>query len=104
MKNTVQKLRLTAPAVGFGAMTGAATALVVVVYKWCAKWAITGAEHGYHWLRGHWWAVPLVIGVLGGVALLLSKVYRREPNLRGGGIPTAIGILRGQIPFRWLAT
>ena len=104
MKNTVKKLQLTAPAVGFGAMTGAVTALVVVVYKWCAKWAITGAEHGYHWLRGHWWAVPLVIGVLGGVALLLSRVYRREPNLRGGGIPTAIGILRGQIPFRWLAT
>ncbi len=104
MKNTVKKLQLTAPAVGFGAVTGTVTALVVVVYKWCAKLSITVAEHGYHWLREHWWAVPLVIGALGGVALLLSKVYRREPNLRGGGIPTAIGILRGQIPFRWFVT
>ncbi len=104
MKNTLTTIRLTAPAVGFGAITGAVTALVVVLYKWCAKLAIAGAEAGYHFLRGYLWCLPLVLAALGGVALLLSRVYRREPNLRGGGIPTAIGILRGQIPFRWLAT
>ena len=104
MKNALTTIRLTAPAVGFGAVTGAVTALVVVLYKWCAKLAVAGAEVGYHFLRGHLWCLPLVLAALGGVALLLSRVYRREPNLRGGGIPTAIGILRGQIPFRWLAT
>ncbi len=104
MKNTVNKIRLTAPAVGFGAITGAVTALVVVLYKWCAKLIIAGAESGYHFLREHLWCLPLVLAALGGVALVLSRVYRREPNLRGGGIPTAIGILRGQIPFRWFVT
>lgn len=104
MKNTLKTIRLTAPAVGFGVITGAVTALVVVLYKWCAKLVIAGAEGGYHFLRGHLWCLPLVLAALGGVALLLSRVYRREPNLRGGGIPTAIGILRGQIPFRWFVT
>ncbi len=104
MKNTLKTIRLTAPAVGFGAVTGAATAVIVVLYKWCAKLVIAGAESGYHFLRGHLWCLPLVLAALGGVALLLSRVYRREPNLRGGGIPTAIGILRGQIPFRWFVT
>ena len=48
--------------------------------------------------------VPLVLLVLGGLAFGLSWVYRRAPNLRGGGIPTSIGILRGQTPFRWLTS
>lgn len=104
MKNALTTIRLTAPTVGFGALTGVATALVVVAYKWCAKIAVAGAEAGYHFLREHLWCLPLVLIALGGVAILLSRAYRREPNLRGGGIPTSIGILRGQIPFRWLTT
>lgn len=104
MKKTWMKIRLTAPAVGFGAVTGVVTALVVVMYKLCAKYAIAGAESGYHFLRGNLWCVPFVIAALGAVAQGLSRVYRREPNLRGGGIPTSIGILRGQLSFRWLST
>lgn len=104
MKNTMKTMRLAAPAVGFGAITGVATALVVVAYKWCAKIAVANAEAGYHFLRERLWCLPFVVAALGGLAFLLARVYRREPNLRGGGIPTSIGILRGQIPFRWLAT
>lgn len=104
MKDIIRAIRLRMPMVGFGALTGVMTALVVVAYKWCAKCAVAGAESGYHWVREHLWAVPFVLAVLGGVAFALSRVYRREPNLRGGGIPTSIGILRGQIPFRWLVT
>ena len=104
MKTIGTTFRRTAPSVGFGAMTGTITALVIVVYKFCAHYAVMGAQLGYHWLRGHLWALPLVLAALGGVAYGLVRVYRREPDLRGGGIPTAIGILRGQIPFRWAVT
>ncbi len=104
MKNTIRAMRLTAPAVGFSALSGVLTALVVVAYKWCAKHAVAGAEWGYHFLREHLWCVPLVLLALGGLAYGLSWVYRRAPNLRGGGIPTSIGILRGQTPFRWLTS
>ncbi len=104
MANLRKTLRLTAPAVGYGAVTGAVTALVVVIYKWCAKHAIAGAETGYHFLREHLWCLPLVLAVLGALAWWLSRLYHREPNLRGGGIPTSIGILRGQQSFRWLLT
>ncbi len=104
MANARGTLRLTAPAVGYGAVTGAATAVDVVVYKWCAKHAVAGAEMGYHFLRERLWCVPLVLAALGVVAWGLSWLYHRERNLRGGGIPTSIGILRGQLPFRWLVT
>ena len=104
MKNAVCTMRLTAPAVGFGALSGVLVALVIVAYKWCAKYAIAGAEWGYHFLREHGWCVPLVLVALGGVAFGLSRVYRYAPTLRGGGIPTSIGVLRGQTPFRWLPT
>ncbi|MBQ4612108.1 MAG: chloride channel protein [Clostridia bacterium] len=104
MKKTWKSVRLASPIVGFGAVTGVATALVVVLYKLCAKYAVRGAELGYHFLREHLWCVPLVLAALGGVAWALAYVYRRQPNVRGGGIPTSIGILRDQLPFKWLPT
>ena len=104
MKNTVRAMRLTAPMVGFSALSGVLTAVIVIAYKWCAKQAVAGAEWGYHFLREHIWCVPLVLVALGGVAVVLARAYRRAPSLRGGGIPTSIGILRGQTPFRWLTT
>jgi H+/Cl- antiporter ClcA len=104
MTNVRKAFRLTAPAIGYGGITGVVTALVILLYKWCAKYAIAAAEIGYHFLREHWWCVPFAVAVLGGVAWLLSRVYRRQPNLRGGGIPTSIGLLRGQLSFQWAIT
>ena len=101
MTNVRRTFRLTAPAIGYGSITGAVTALVILVYKWCAKHAVAGAEAGYHFLQEHLWCVPLVMAVFGAVAWGLSRIYRRSPNLRGGGIPTSIGILRGQLSFHW---
>ena len=104
MTNKRKTFRLAAPAIGYGGITGAMTALVILLYKWCAKHAIAGAEIGYHFLREHWWCVPFVMAAFGGVAWMLSRVYRRQPNLRGGGIPTSIGLLRGQLSFHWVIT
>lgn len=90
------------PAIAFGAMAGVLTALVVNFYKLCARYVITWSEHGYAHLRTHWyWVFPL-LGLMFAVAWLFGYIYRNIPNLRGGGIPTSIGILRGIIPFKWL--
>ena len=85
-----------------GALAGALTGLVITLYKFCAKHVIHLSEQGYAYLRSHpLWLIPAVIALVG-LALLLAHVYRHTTNLRGGGIPTAIGILRGWLPFRWL--
>lgn len=99
-RTTIYSAAITA---GSCAVTGVVTALVVVLYKWCAHRAVTAAERGYHLLREHWWCLPILLAVLGGVAILLSWIYRREPSVRGGGLPTAIAAVRGQTTLRrWI--
>ncbi len=90
------------PAVAFGALTGVLTSLIVNLYKACAKHVIALSEKGYHFVAERLWLVPVVLLVFLLPAFLFSYIYKRIPNLRGGGIPTSIGILRGIIPFKWV--
>ena len=90
------------PAIGFGAVTGAATGAVVTVYKYCVKHTVALSAAGYAYLRGHIYWLPVVLAALLGIAYVFAFIYRKHPNLRGGGIPTSIGFIRGQIPFHWL--
>ena len=90
------------PAVVFGSITGSLTALVVLIYKFCAKYVIGISENGYHYLHEHPVWIPLVAVFLLGLAFLYAYFYKRHSNLRGGGIPTSIGILRGIISLHWL--
>ncbi len=97
-----QLINLISPAVVFGSVTGILTAVTVTVYKVCAKHMIRWSEEGYHYLRGHLYWLPAVAIALLGLALVFALFYKKIPNLRGGGIPTSIGILRGLISFHWL--
>lgn len=90
------------PAVVLGSITGALTALIVVLYKFLAKYVIGISENGYHYLFDDPIWIPLVIAGLFGLSFLYAYFYRMHANLRGGGIPTSIGILRGFISIHWL--
>lgn len=84
------------------ALTGGITGGVVTLYKFLAKHVIHLSEQGYHHLKEQpLWLIPAAVGLLG-LAALLTAIYRKTTNLRGGGIPTAIGVLRGALPFKWL--
>jgi len=95
-------IRLVLPTVLFGAITGVLTAALVVFYKYCAKHVIALSEHGYAFLGENPIWIPVVLAAFLGIACLFAEIYRRVPNMRGGGIPTSIGILRGIIPMKWL--
>lgn len=84
-----------------GAITGVLTAVVMIAYKICSRYVIFASENGYDYLRRHLWWLPVVIVFLVVVAWLLAICYRKHPGLRGGGIPTSIGIVRGLATFRW---
>ncbi len=90
------------PAVCFGALTGVLTSLAVNLYKACARYVISFSEEGYHFIGERLYLIPLVLIAFLAPAFLFAYVYKRIPNLRGGGIPTSIGILRGIISFKWL--
>lgn len=97
-------INLIFPAFIFGSITGAFTAAVVLLYKFCAKHVIAFSESGYEFLRDNLWFIPLVLAALFGISVLVSFIYKKIPTLRGGGIPTSISILRGIITFKWLRT
>lgn len=95
-------INLIFPAVLFGSITGIFTSVVVNLYKLCAHHVVHFSEVGYSLVRERMWLLPVVIVALFGIALLFSFIYKKVPNLRGGGIPTSIGILQGIFTFKWL--
>ena len=95
-------LNMMTSAAFIGAITGSLTATVVLLYKLCATHVIALSQKGYAYLRHQPILIPAVLLLMLGVAFLYAFVYRKHPNLRGGGIPTSIGVLRGLIPFRWV--
>lgn len=85
-----------------GGIAGLVTGTVITLYKLCAKHVVHLAETLYHHFREQpLWLIPAVAALVV-LALTLALIYRRTSNLRGGGIPTAIGMLRGWIPFQWV--
>ncbi len=95
-------INLIVPALLFGSITGAFTSLIVNLYKFCAKHIVHFSEAGYEYMGKHMWLLPIVLAALFLVAWLFNVVYKKVPNLRGGGIPTSIGILQGIFTFKWL--
>ncbi len=90
------------PALFFGALAGAVTGAVVTVYKWLAGHATAVSAALYAALRARLWLLPVAAAALVAVGFLLHAVYRRHPELRGGGIPTAVGAMRGTLPANGL--
>lgn len=97
-------LNLIFPAFVFGSITGIFTSVIVTLYKFLAKYIIAWSETGYSYIKEHLYLLPVAIIALLGLAFLFAYAYKKLPNIRGGGIPTSIGILRGIISFKWLKT
>lgn len=81
------------------ATVGVATAVLLCVYKFLIQYILTFAKSGYEFVRAHLWAVPPVLAFLLVMALLYAFVYRRLPQIKGGGIPISICAIRGLTPF-----
>ncbi len=96
-------VNLIFPAVLFGSLTGVFTAIIVLLYKIASGKVIHFSEHGYEFLKENLVYSPIIIPFLFLLALFFSFIYKKNPNLSGGGIPTSIGILRGLVPFKWIS-
>ena len=93
---------LLLPAFVFGSITGVLTAFAVTLYKVAAHYVLSLSERGYAYLSLHWYLIFPLFAILFAFSFLLAYIYKKIPNLKGGGIPTSIGILRGIITFKWL--
>lgn len=79
-------------------MTGA----LIFAFRQAAAFVVGLSADIYARVQGEPRYLVLLVGGAALVGLLAALLLRIEPNARGGGIPTAIAILRGLIEFRWL--
>ena len=62
---------LILPSIGFGAVAGVSTAVIILIYKACAKKVIFYSEKGYDFLREHLYFLPILLAALFGISFLL---------------------------------
>lgn len=101
-KTTGYILNIILPVLVYGFVTGTLTAFTITLYKFIAGYIIGFSEATYSALASALYFLPLAVLVLALVAFFCSALYARMPNLKGGGIPTSIGLLRGLYPLKWL--
>lgn len=89
------------PTFVFGLITGSLVGGFITLFKFCAKNVISWSETTYTFMRSHWYVVIIFAVVLVGISIGIAQYHKTAPNSKGGGIPTAIGILRGLITFKW---
>ena len=88
------------PLVVFSLVTGVLTGAVIFLFK-IASTAVIGLSEGIYALaRQNLLIAPLIIVGAGLVGLLSALILKLIPECRGGGIPSAIGALRGQVPIK----
>lgn len=88
--------------IGVTLVTGVLTGALIFAFKTAASAVISLSGVVYTFVRTNpLWILPLIAAavVLG---LLSAAILRFAPNARGGGIPTAIAVLRGILSLRWL--
>ena len=90
------------PGILLSAITGIFTGVMIFAFKVSSGFVIEKSAEIYGFIRSDYtrllWFVPAIccLGVIAGVILKYS------PHCRGGGIPTAVSILRGLIHFNWI--
>ena len=104
MKSSIKNhlVNIILPSVVLSALVGALTGAIVFLFRLVSEEVIKLSALIFTFAGANLWAVPLV--VLGAVliALCVSFCIRISPHARGGGIPTAVALMRGLITFRWL--
>ncbi len=90
------------PCVVFSAVTGILAGGLIFVFRWAAAGVGHLSSLIYGFVRVHPAALPLFAVGTAGLGLLSWLFLYHIPDCRGGGIPTAVGLLRGLLTFRWL--
>ena len=90
------------PSVAFSAVTGAVTGGLIFAFRVISEQVIHVSREIYALAHVKPQFIPLlVLGALT-LALLVSFTLLYSPHSRGGGIPTAVALMRGLITFHWL--
>ena len=85
-------------------LAGVFTGALIFFYKWGAEFIAELSGSIYAFVYSQPVFIPVMLIGLVGLALIMAFFIKDAPAVSGGGIPTAEGILRGLITFKWLRT
>ncbi len=81
---------------------GLFTALLIFAFKLAANEVIALSGEIYAYVRANPIMLPALVLGAGAVGAFVAFILNFSPNCRGGGIPTAIAVIRGLITFSWV--
>lgn len=90
------------PCVLLSALAGVFTGILIFIFKFLSKLIIHTSFDIYSAVRSEPRYFLLLLGAAALVGIVSFTVIHYIPSCRGGGIPTAVAILRGHIPFEWM--
>ena len=73
-----------------------------LTFKLCAKYVVHFSQVMLDTLKEKVYLIPIALIVVFGLAILIDLILKKEPNLRGGGIPSSISALRGLTVLNWV--
>lgn len=90
------------PCILLSGVTGAFTGLLIFCFKYVSGQVIELSDKIYSYAQDKPVIIlPIVAGCIV-LSVISAAILRFSPDSRGGGIPTAIAILRGLITFSWV--
>jgi len=90
------------PCLILSGITGIFSGGLIFLFKLAASFIINQSEALYAYIRWNHELIPIFIIAVSLVGAGAAVLLKYVPDARGGGIPTAIAILRGLITFRWV--
>lgn len=104
MKNTRLNYikNILIPCLFLSGITGVVTGFIIFLFQLAADWVVSLSETIYSVVRSKPEYLPLLL--VGALLLGIISVFAVKllGIAKGGGIPTAIALMRGLIEFRWL--
>lgn len=97
-------LHILLPCLVYSSVGGILTGAVIFGFRLMTDWLNKVAVFVYDAVCANHWYLPLFLLALALLAYLLAIILKWAPSANGGGIPTAMGILRGIVTFKWLRT
>ncbi|MBQ3483403.1 MAG: chloride channel protein [Clostridia bacterium] len=90
------------PSVVFSGVAGAVTGALIFAFRVISEHVIEVSREIFLFANQNPAYIPLVVAGAVLVALVVSLCLSYSPHSRGGGIPTAVALMRGLITFHWL--
>lgn len=101
-KSIYKKIRSVVELPTLCALAGVASGIVVTLFRFCVNYLSSLSSDIYEIFRQRPQFIPLGLVGLAICAFFVYFLVKIAPDIKGGGIPRAEGIMRGLITFKWL--